>query len=123
MLELLLWNCGGGPSDEKVGWLRRQPWDVAILLEVSKTGLPRLERPSDGNEWATTSSIPTTTPRRGRRYGVALLTRRSTVMESPVASPQLSGRFDERIWAAKVTHEAIGSFVVAGFHAPNGAKG
>jgi exonuclease III len=120
-IRVLSWNVHGGPSDAKVEWLLAQPWDVAVLLEVSQTGWRRLRGVADLSVASVFEYRPHST-RRGRRMGVAVAVRPPHTL-SPAYPP--AGFGDAEPFADQCT--AVDAILdghpvtVVGFHAPNAA--
>lgn len=118
-IRVLVWNLGGGPSDQKLDWLEANQWDVAVLLEVSIRGAARLP-----GRFASRSVLDYMPSRngRGRRMMVAVCARPGVEL-GPAYAPagfEYGEPFAEQCMAVDAS---AGSevFTVVGFHGPNAA--
>lgn len=122
---VVFWNCGGGPSPEKLGWLLQQEWDTSILVEVSGAGRDRLREHQRVGHFQLWLNTAPRSGRKGRRLTVAVLTRDGTeVVQGQETQPTLGqSRFQERVGATHLHHPSLGRLSVVGAHMPHGVGG
>jgi hypothetical protein len=123
-MRVIHWNTGqhlAGPiGDAQIAWLAGQAWDIAILLEVTRRGLRRLEAEAEARVWTVRGSLDRK-PKRSKNFSVAMLCRPTVVMGGLVDPPTFPGRnglYEERAHALQVT-AGDRTVVVGGFHMPN----